>query len=107
MDLVGMDECLPRKLKKLLVPHNIRTVPEMGLAGLKNGALLRELSSKCTAFITIDSNLSYQQNLPVLPFASIVLSAPSNRMEHLEPLVPAITAALKHARPGAIIRIPS
>ena len=80
-----MDECLPRKLRKLLAPHHTRTVPEMGLAGLKNGALLRELTGKCRAFITIDSNISYQQNLPALPFASILLSAPSNRMTSANP----------------------
>ena len=107
MDLVVMDECLPRKLRKLLAPHHTRTVPEMGLAGLKNGALLRELAGKCRAFITIDSNISYQQNLPALPFASILLSAPSNRMSHLEPLVPGIIKALEHSQAGDIIRIPS
>lgn len=107
MDLVVMDECLPRKLKKLLMPHHTRTVPELGLAGLKNGALLRELAGKCRAFITIDSNISYQQNLPALPFASILLSAPSNRMSDLEPLVPAIIDALERPQSGDIIRIPS
>lgn len=107
MDLVVMDECLPQKLKKLLVPHNTRTLPEMGFPGMKNGALLRELATKCRAFITIDSNISYQQNLPALPFASILLSAPGNRMNHLEPLVPAIIDALEHAQAGDIIRIPS
>jgi hypothetical protein len=107
MDLVVLDECLPRKLGKLLLPHHIRTVPEIGLAGFKNGQLLRELSAKCRAFITIDSNLSYQQNLPALPFASVLISAPSNRLTDLEPLVPALVQALDHAEPGAIIRIPS
>jgi len=107
MDLVVLDECLPRKLAKLLAPHHTRTVPEIGLAGFTNGTLLRALSGQCRAFITIDSNLSYQQNLPALPFASILLAAPSNRLTDLEPLVPAIIEALSHAEPGAIVRIPS
>jgi hypothetical protein len=107
MDLVVLDECLPRKLKKLLEPHHTRTVPEVGLACFKNGKLLRELSGRCRAFIIIDSNLSYQQNLPALPFASILISAPSNRLTDLEPLSPAIVEALDHAEAGAIIRIPS
>lgn len=101
-----MDECLPKKLKRLLPGHDVRTVPELGLASYKNGTLLKALAGKCKAFITIDSNLSFQQNLPALPFTSILLSAPSNRANDLAPLVPAILKALEHPLPGSIIRIP-
>ena len=36
---VLLDECLPRKLKRELQGHHVSTVPEMGWAGVKNGAL--------------------------------------------------------------------
>lgn len=36
-----LDECLPRRLKRELKPHEVFTVPEMGWTGTKNGALLR------------------------------------------------------------------
>jgi hypothetical protein len=37
---VLLDECIPRKLKNSLQGHDCQTVPEAGLAGQKNGALL-------------------------------------------------------------------
>ena len=37
---VLLDECLPRRLKRELVGHDARTVPEMGWASKKNGELL-------------------------------------------------------------------
>jgi hypothetical protein len=37
---VLIDECVPRKFKSSLRPHDRQTVPEAGLAGKKNGELL-------------------------------------------------------------------
>lgn len=54
-----LDECLPRGLKKHLPGHDVRTVPEAGWAGTKNGALLRAAAGQVDVFITIDSNLVY------------------------------------------------
>jgi hypothetical protein len=33
---VVLDECLPRRLKQGLIGHDVKTVPEMGWAGIKN-----------------------------------------------------------------------
>ena len=46
--------------------HEVQTVPEAGWAGKKNGELLKLLAGKFEAFITIDKNLVYQQNLACL-----------------------------------------
>ena len=35
-----LDECIPRKFKNSLTDHDCQTVPEAGLVGKKNGALL-------------------------------------------------------------------
>jgi hypothetical protein len=45
-------------------------------------------------FLTMDGNLEFLQNLATLPIAVLVVEAVSNRMRDLEPLVPAILAAL-------------
>jgi len=37
---VLLDECLPRRLKRELVGHDAKTVPEMGWASKRNGELL-------------------------------------------------------------------
>jgi hypothetical protein len=76
---VLLDECLPRGLKKYLHEHDVKTVPEAGWAGMKNGELLRVASGKVDAFVTIDSNLAYQQTVTGLSFGVLVLVARSNR----------------------------
>jgi hypothetical protein len=35
-----LDECVPRRLRRELPGHDVRTVPEMGWSGARNGALL-------------------------------------------------------------------
>jgi predicted nuclease of predicted toxin-antitoxin system len=36
-----LDECLPRKLVDGLKEHEVKTVPQMGWASLKNGKLVK------------------------------------------------------------------
>ena len=102
---VLLDECLPKRLKSSLVGHDVQTVPEAGWAGKKNGELIRLAAGTFDAFITIDKNLAYQQNLTDLPFGVVVLSARSNRLADLEPLVPRIIEALGVVRPGHLVRV--
>ena len=44
--------------------------------------------------LTADQNIEFHQNLSTLPVAVVVLAAESNRLESLEPLVPAVLDAL-------------
>lgn len=100
-----LDECLPRKLKRGLPGHSVRTVPEMGWAGIENGDLLPLIESKFDAFITIDGNMRYQQNMSGRSFGLIVLSAWDNPIETLLPLMPQVLAALPTLAPGQIVKI--
>lgn len=59
-----LDECIDRKLARELVDYEIKTVPQMGWAGIKNGQLLALAEAEFDIFITVDRNLSFQQNLP-------------------------------------------
>ena len=52
------------------------------------------------AFITVDKNLPYQQNVSKLPVAVLVMDAASNELPFLLPLVPALEEALANLRPG-------
>jgi hypothetical protein len=56
------DECLPKKLKREVQADIVKTVPEMGWAGTKNGALLRLVEREFDVFLTNDQNLEHQQN---------------------------------------------
>jgi hypothetical protein len=52
--------------------------------------------------VTVDRNLSFQQNLPAFSIAVIVLRAKTNRLSDLRPLVPDMLAAIPTAKPGAV-----
>ena len=96
---VLLDECLPKRLIRELPGHEARTVQQMGWGGISNGKLLALMGGRFDAFITVDSNLAYQQNLSALPVAVVVLRAPSNKMEDLRPLLPSLLAALAALKP--------
>jgi hypothetical protein len=66
----------------------------MGWAGIKNGELLTLAEKGFDVFITVDRNLSFQQNLPKFNIAVVVLHAPSNRLSDLRPLAPKILSTL-------------
>jgi len=103
---VLLDEQLPRRLARSLTGHEVRTVPQEGWAGTKNGELLRRaIGSGFEAFVTADQNLRYQQNLKGHALFVVVLVARSLALEELRPLVPRIEDALGRARPGEIARI--
>ncbi len=102
---VLLDECLPRKLKVEIVGHEVRTVPEMDWASKKNSALLSLAAEHFDAFLTVDRNIAYQQNLENLPIAIVALVANSNRLADLLPMVPKVLDVLKAIHPGEIVRV--
>ena len=46
---VLLDECVPRKLKRVLGDHEVVTVTENGWSGLKNGELLKLAQAESTS----------------------------------------------------------
>jgi hypothetical protein len=102
---VLLDENLPHDLIAALVGHSVSTVQGLGWDGTKNGALLKRASGLIDAFVTIDGNLQYQQNVSVLPFGIVVVGALSNRVQDVMPLVPEILAALERVRPGTVEQV--
>ncbi len=89
----------------MLEGHAATTVVGRGWAGIKNGDLLRRMRGEYDALITMDQGIAFQQNLAALPFGVLLVLAPSNRMVHLQPLVPAILETLPGLKPGQLRRI--
>ena len=77
----------------------------MGWATLKNGALLSLAEKTFDVFITVDRNLSTQQNLSRFDIAVMVLRSKSNRLEDLKTLVPKALSALPRIKPKQITTI--
>ncbi len=103
---VLLDECVPRPLRRHLSEHEVQTVKEVGWSGTENGALLALIrAAGFDAFLTVDQNLQYQQDLRAAGVAVVVLVASSNRLDDLEPLVPRLREALKQIAPADLVRV--
>ena len=100
-----LDESLPPRLKADLKGHDVKTVPEVGLMGKKNGELLKLIEGKFDIFITADQNLQYQINLRNTTIPIMVLVAQTNRYAELKKLVATILDQLKSPQKERIIRI--
>jgi predicted nuclease of predicted toxin-antitoxin system len=100
-----LDESVPSRLRRALPDHEVRTVGEMGWSGVKNGKLLALAATAFDAFVTVDKNLPYQQNLSTLPVAVIVLDARSIELPALLPLLPAFELQLSSLKPKTYVRV--
>jgi len=57
------------------------------------------------AFLTVDQNVPFQQNVAASGIAVLVVVARTNRLKELRPLVPGILDALRRVKPGQVIRV--
>ena len=99
---IFVDECIDWRLSRNIVGHEVKSAHEMGWASLKNGELLALASAEFDVFLTVDRNLSFQQNLPAFDIAVSVLRSESNRLIDLQRLVPELLAALDTVKGGAV-----
>ena len=100
-----LDESIPAGLRRSLRTHQVRTVVEMGWSGVKNGKLLALAAADFDAFVTVDKNLSYQQDLSTLPISVVLLDAYSNELAVLLPLVPDLERALSSLATKTFVRV--
>jgi predicted nuclease of predicted toxin-antitoxin system len=100
-----LDECLPKRLKQDLVGHEARTVPEMGWASKENGDLLMLAEGHFDVFLTVDRNLSFQQDVGRFKIAIVVMVAKGNRHRDLLPFVPGVMARLRDVAPGQVVKV--
>lgn len=99
---VLVDECVDWRLSREIVGHDVKTARQMGWSTIKNGELLALAAKEFDVFVTVDRNLSFQQNLPAFAIAVIVLRAKSNRLSELRPLVPELLASIPTAKRGVV-----
>lgn len=97
---VLLDECVDRRLAREIVGRDVRTARQMSWTTTKDRELLALAAGRFDVFVTVDRNLSFQQNLASLPISVFVLHAKTNRLSDLKPLVPSLLAAIKAAPQG-------
>lgn len=61
-----LDECVPKRLGRLLAPHDVQTVQQAGWSGIKNGALLARAAESFDVFVAADPR-SVRRRHPRLP----------------------------------------
>jgi hypothetical protein len=99
---VFIDECVDWRLSRDIVGHDVKTARQMGWSTIKNGELLALAANEFDVFVTVDRNLSFQQNLPAFSIAVIVLCASTNRLADLKPLIPELLTCIPGAKKGAV-----
>ena len=97
-----LDENLDWRLQRDLPGHTVESVPLIGWAGFKNGALLAEAEKRFDVLVTMDNNMVHQQNLARFRIAVIALQAPSNRLADTRPLMPKVLVVLPQVQPGTL-----
>lgn len=95
-----LDECVDRRLARDIDGHDVTTAPDAGWAGLTNGELLSRSQHEFDAFVTVDRDLPFQQDLSRFSIAVVVVRAPSNRLTDLRGLIPQLLGALPGAKRG-------
>ena len=99
---VLLDECVPRKLRRELADHEVFTVTQHGWSGIENGELLALAQDEFDVFVTVDQNLTYQQNLKAFNIAVILLVARNNRLRTLLPLMPEVRRLWTEFKPAIL-----
>lgn len=101
---VLLDENLPHALRHSLSHHETATAAYCGLAGYKNGALLKAaVEAGFDVLVTGDKTLQHEQNLAGCNIAIVLLSA--NAWRVIEPHVGMIAAAIDRATPGSFTQV--
>lgn len=101
-----LDECVDRRLARIITGHDVKTAPQMGWAGLRNGVLLaKAVEGGFDVFVTVDQNLSFQQPLEKYPITVVVLHGKSNRIEDLSLLIPQLLRALQFHETDQVVHL--
>jgi len=99
---VFFDECIDWRLSRETIGHELKTARQTGWSTIKNGELLALASREFDVFVTVDRNLSFQQDLPAFAIAVIVLRARTNRLFDLLPLEPELLASIPRAKAATV-----
>ena len=98
-----LDENLDWRLSRSLPGHEVQSVPLVGWAGTKNGALLARANGQFDVFVTMDSAMLHQHDFTTFSFAVVTLRARSNRLADTIPLMPRLLTLLPTVRPGQLL----
>jgi hypothetical protein len=90
-----LDNCVPKRAKRLLLRHDVKHASEVGMSQLSNGNLLKSAAQMgFDVLLTVDQHIRYQHNLESLPLAVLELNTRDSRLPALEAMAAYFEAAL-------------
>ena len=102
---VLLDECVPRQLRRDLEGFEVKTVQEVGWAGVKNGALLSRASAEFDVVFTVDRGMAQAHTRVKADVALVILVATTTDPVQLRPFMARVRAALRDVQRGEIVRV--
>lgn len=99
---VLLDGNLPRAFATLLPGHRVQSVHQRRWSDLDDGPLLAAAETAFDAFVTMDQNLRFQQNLRGRKLRIVIVRAVRNTLPILAPVAPGVLTALGEMAPGEL-----
>ena len=100
----ALDECVNPQVKAAFPGHDVKTVNEMRWQGTTNGRLLTLAEANgFEVFVTVDHNISYQQNIAMRRLGFIVVRVKSNNVRAYRPLFAELNRAAGTVEQGCVI----
>ena len=101
---VLLDENLDWRLVRYFdADFQVTTVSRQGWKGMRNGELLRQAAATFDALITMDKGIEHQQNLREYAIGVVLISAKSNRLQDIQPIMLRVNQILRILEPGQVI----
>jgi hypothetical protein len=95
------DENVPSLLRQFFNGEEVKTVQQLGWAGIENGELISRAAAEFDVLVLADKNLRYQQNLAGRRLALVELT--TNRWPILQTLGTQVAAAVHGAHSGSYV----
>ncbi len=103
---VLLDENLDWRLVRYFDPDcHVTTVNRHGWKGKRNGELLEQAAEIFDVLVTMDKGIEYQQNISKYAIGIIIISARSNKLQDIQPVMLEVNQVLRDVQPGQVIRV--
>ena len=84
---------------------HVTTVDRQGWKGKRNGELLEQAAETFDVLVTMDKGFEYQQNISEYAIGVIIISAKSNKLQHIQPAMLEVNQVIRDVQPGQVIRV--
>ena len=103
---VLLDENLDWRLVRYFdADFQVTTVSRQGWKGMRNGELLERATAAFDALVTMDRGIEHQQNLRKYTISVVLISAKSNRIEDIRPVMLRVNEVLREIQPGHVTHV--